>query len=157
MKGPRETTNKQTTNTKKNNIMKTKSQNVVATSANFKQFVEDEAASHGAPSKSKDWLLANHREIADAMHQFVEKYRYEMIEDLQPVMVEESNEDGETVLVDSGEVETVEIEVDRFAIAVQEVLSARMDTVRVNSASAKLADAEKELAELRRQLEALQG
>jgi hypothetical protein len=135
----------------------TTKQNMIAVSTVAKNFVKDTAASFGGPSKSKDYLLASEREVFDAMVSFVESTRYVTRSVESPVMIEETNDEGETILVDSGEVEIVNVEADAFGEAIGEVLASRMDTVRVNTAGAKLKAAETELAELRAQLAALQG
>jgi hypothetical protein len=126
----------------------TKKQNVIAVSANMKQFVEDEAVSFSAPNKGGDITNATNREIADAMHRFVDKTRY--VKRDFPVMMEETDEDGNSVFVDSGEVESREV--DAFGEFVSEVLAERLDNVRVNTQAAKLKSQEEELAALRAQL-----
>jgi hypothetical protein len=135
----------------------TNKQNMIAVSSTVKTFVKDCTADFGGPSKSKDFLAASEREILDGMVSYVEATRYQVREIEQPVMVEETNDKGETVMVDSEEVETVEIEVDVFAEAVNQVIADRMDSVRVNTAGAKLKNALSELETLKAQLAALTG
>jgi hypothetical protein len=118
----------------------TKKQNVIAVSAIAKQFVEDEAASHSAPNKGGDITTASNRELVDAMHRFVEANR----EQTRPVIDEEGNITGSESF-------------DAFEVVVLEVLAERLDAVRVNTAAAKLKDAQAELAELRAKLAALTG
>jgi hypothetical protein len=118
-------------------------QNMIAVSTTVKTFVKDCTADFGGPSKSKDFLAASEREILDAMTAFVEANRYQVRE------VEETNEEGETALVS--------VEVDTFGEAVNQVISDRMDSVRVNTAAAKLKSAMSELETLRAQLAALKG
>lgn len=117
-------------NTTTTTIESTKTQNIVAVSKTAKQFITDQAASFSAPSKSKEDLGASQREIVDAMHNFVEKHRY-------------SEVDG--------------VEVDGFEVEVMAVLALRGETVRANTASAKLEAAHKELEELRARLAQLQA
>ena len=118
----------------------TTKQNVIATSATAKQFVEDEAASHKAPNKGGDITHATNREIVDAMYRFVEANR----EQTRPVMDESGNITGSESF-------------DAFEETVMGVLAERLDTVRTNTAAAKLKDAQDELAALRAQLAALTG
>lgn len=130
-------------------IVTTTVQNMIAVSLSTKQFVSDEAASQFAPSKSKDSLVASQREVADAMVNFIASRRYELVTESQAVKVEETDDNGLTTLVDTGEVEDVIVEKDRFAEAIQAVLALRMDTVRANTSAAKITSMELELAELR--------
>jgi hypothetical protein len=118
----------------------TKKQNVIATSESAIQFVKDEAASFSAPNKGGDITTASNREIVDAMHRFVEANR----EQTRPVIDEEGNITGSESF-------------DAFEVVVMEVLAERLETVRVNTAAAKLKDAQAELAELRAKLAALTG
>lgn len=127
----------------------TTAQNMIATSLAAFTFIGDEAASFSAPNKGGDVTKASKREVMDAAHNFIEKYRYAKVEQEQPVMIEETSETGEVTLVDSGEVETVIVEIDRFGDEVNAVLALRLDTVRANSATAKVKSLEAELAELK--------
>lgn len=135
----------------------TTKQNMIAVSLTSKNFVQDSTKDFGGPSKTKDFLAASEREIVDGMVAFIESTRYVNRSEVVPVMVEEMNDEGEIVLVDSGEVETVSYEVDAFGEAVGSVLAARLDAVRVNTAGAKLKEAQDELAILKAQLAALTG
>ncbi len=132
-------------------------QNMIAVSATVKTFVQDCTADFGGPSKSKEFLAASEREILDGMMAYVEKTRYQKREETRPVMVEETNEQGEAILVDSGKTETVTVEFDAFGEVMADVIKSRMDSVRINTAAAKLKSAEAELAELRAKLAALTG
>jgi len=123
--------------------MQATKQNMIAVSSTVKQFVKDCTADFGGPSKSKDFLAANEREILDAMVSFVEATRY------QTETVEETNDEGESILVN--------VEIDRFGEAVQAVIAGRMDSVRVNTAAAKLKSVEAELAELKAKLASLES
>ena len=127
----------------------TTQQNMIATSATAFQFITDEAASQSALNKGGDITKASKREVMDAAMNFIEAKRYEKVLEERPVMIEETSEAGESVLVDSGETELVEVEHDRFAEAIQSVLALRLDTVRTNSATAKVKSLEAELAELK--------
>lgn len=129
--------------------MKTTTQNMIATSAAAFTFVTDEAASQSALNKGGDITNASKREVMDAAMNFIEAKRYERLLEEQPVMIEESDENGNVTLVDSGETQLVEVEVDRFAEAIQSVLALRLDTVRSNSATAMVKNLQAELAELK--------
>jgi hypothetical protein len=135
----------------------TTKQNMIAVSITSKNFVQDSTKDFGGPSKTKEFLAASEREIVDGMVSFIEATRYVSREEIRPVMVEEMNDAGEIALVDSGEVETVTVEVDSFAETMAGILAARMDSVRVNTAGAKLKEAQDELAILKAQLAALTG
>lgn len=127
----------------------TTAQNMIATSLAAFTFIGDEAASQYAPNKGGDITKASRREVMDAAMNFIEAKRYEKVMEESPVMIEETSETGEVTLVDSGEVKLVEVEYDRFAEAIQDVLRLRLDTVRANSATAKVKSLEAELAELK--------
>ena len=127
----------------------TTAQNMIATSLACFTFIGDEAASQSALNKGGDITKASKREVMDAAMNFIEANRYEKVLEEQPIMIEETNEQGEVTLADSGEVEIVEVEHDRFAEAIQSVLALRLDTVRTNSATAKVKSLEAELAELK--------
>jgi len=135
----------------------TTKQNMIAVSITSKNFVQDSTKDFGGPSKTKDFLAASEREIVDGMVAFIESTRYVNREEIRPVMVEEMNDEGEIALVDSGEVETVTVEVDAFGEVMAGVMAARIDAVRVNTAGAKLKEAQDELAILKAQLAALTG
>ena len=111
-------------------------QSVIAVSAPSKTFISDESASHLAPNKGGDMQAASHRELVDAMVEFIESNRYEQHVD------------------DSGEL----VEIDKFTETVQQVLTRRIDTVRVreNTLGKKLERANQELEEMRAMLAALQ-
>jgi hypothetical protein len=107
----------------------TTQQNIVAISSTAKQYIVDQAASYSAPSKSKEDLGASQREIVDAMHNFIEKHRY--------------------AIVEGGE------ELDMFEAEVHAVLALRGETVRANTLKSIVANQEQELAALRAKLAAL--
>ena len=129
--------------------MKTTTQNMIAVSAACFTFIGDEAASFTAPNKGGDITKASRREVMDAVVNFIEAKRYETVWEEQPVMIEQVDDDGNVTFIDSGEVESVEVEHDRFGEAIQAVLALRLETVRVNTAAAKVKDLEAELAELK--------
>ena len=126
-------------------------QNVVAMSTAAKTFFGDEAASFSALNKGGEVTQASQREIADAMVEFITATRYVKRE--TPVMVEETNEQGETILVDSGEVELVEV--DAFGEVVESVLAGRLTTSRANSGTAKIKSLVEELAAMKAKFAAL--
>lgn len=113
----------------------------VAISSTAKQFIADQAASFSALNKGGDMQAASHRELVDAMVEFVENNRYAAAE----------------IAGNDGEFEAVEI--DNFEIALQSVMSRRLDTVRVreNTISKKLEAANQELVKMRAMLDAMQA
>ena len=112
---------------------------MIAVSAEFKSFVTDLCAEYPMqPGKSKDHDLTQ-REACDAMLAFVEAHR--------TGEREETNEQGENVIVP----------IDLLDLEVKRTLALRAATARANSATAKLAEKEKELEALRAQLAALTG
>lgn len=125
-------------------------QNVVAVSLTAKTFISDSTSDFAAPSKSKESLNASEREIVDGLVRFVEKYRYETVEEFETEVNEET---GETV--ETGNI--IEIEVDHFEKIMGEVMAERMETTRANGSSVKLAALEAEAAELRAELARLRG
>jgi hypothetical protein len=129
---------------------KKSTQSMIATSQAAYQFVEDEAASFSAPNKGGDITNATKRELVDAMHRFVEATRY--VTHQRPVMAEETSEQGETILIETGEVE--DFEVDAFGETIEAVLAERLTTQRANSGAAKIASLQDELAKLRAELAA---
>jgi hypothetical protein len=127
-----------------------KKQTVVAVSETAKQFIADSTADFGAPSKSKDWMQANEREIVDGLVAFVSKFRYEKIEEFATALDEETGE-----MVETGEI--VEIEVDHFSSVMDEIMAERMERTRSNGSSVKIATLEAERAALLAELAALKG
>jgi hypothetical protein len=133
----------------------TTKQNMIAVSLACKTFVQDCTADFGGPSKSKPFLAASEREIVDGLVAFVEKTRYVTRQRIK--QVEETDAEGNTRLFDCPLGTVEDYEVDTFAEVMDEIIAGRLDTVRTNSASAKLKSAEAELAELRAKLAALMG
>ena len=125
-------------------------QNVVAVSLTAKTFIADSTADFVAPSKSKEALNASEREIVDGLVRFVEKFRYETIEEFVQALNEETGEMEET-----GEI--AEIEVDHFEKIMAEVMAERMETTRSNGSTVKIASLEAERAALLAELAALRG
>ena len=125
-------------------------QNVVAVSLPAKTFISDSTADFSAPSKSKESLNASEREIVDGLVKFVEKFRYETVEEFATRFNEETGEHEET-----GEIESVEV--DHFALIMSEVMAERMETTRSNGSSIKIASLEAERAALLAELAALRG
>ncbi len=132
-------------------------QNVIAVSVLTKQWVKDATCDFSGPSKTAGVTNASEREIVDAMQSFVEKHRYETEEQIQP----EIDSEGNPVLDAEGNpVETiVEVEIDRFAIEVNAVLSERLTTTRTrtNTAAVKVASLEAEREALLAKIAALEA
>ena len=127
-----------------------KKQNMVAVSEETKQFISDEAASFSALNKGGDIQNASQREIADSMVDFITANRYQMVE--KPVMVEETNDEGESIFIDSGETEP--FEVDAFEEMVNGQMAKRLTNVRQGSGSAKIKTLEETIAALKAELAA---
>jgi hypothetical protein len=125
-------------------------QNVVAVSLTAKTFISDSTSDFIAPSKSKEALNASEREIVDGLVRFVEKFRYETIEEFKQALNEETGEMEET-----GEIE--EIEVDHFAEIMAEVMAERMEISRSNGSTVKIKALEDERAALLAELALLRG
>lgn len=114
-------------------------QNMIAVSTEAKQFIINLCGQYlDQPGKSKSHDLTQ-REAVDALVAFAEANR----EGIR----EETNEEGETVLVT----------VDLLDLEVKRTLALRAATTRANTAAAKLAEKEKELEALKAQIAALTG
>lgn len=125
-------------------------QNVVAVSLTAKQFIKDSTFDFSAPSKSKEVLNASEREVVDGLVKFIEKFRYETVEEFETVLNDETGEMEETGNI-------LEVEVDHFAIVMAEVMAERMETTRANGSTAKITALEAEAAALRAELAVLRG
>lgn len=112
---------------------------MIAVSETAKQFVQSMTGAFGGPSKTKDFMPMTEREAVDTLVAVAESVR--------KVEREETNEEGESVLV----------EVDLLALEAKRTLALRAATTRANTATAKLEAKEKELEELRALLAKLQG
>lgn len=114
-------------------------QNMIAVSAEFKSFITGLCAAYPEqPGKTKPHDLTQ-REACDALQAVAESVRN--------VEREETDEHGNTALVT---VDLVDLEIRR-------TLALRGAVNRANSATAKLAEKEKELETLKAQLAALMG
>jgi hypothetical protein len=114
-------------------------QNMIAISQTAKDFIVALCACYlDQPGKTKSHDLTQ-REAMDTLVAFAENNR--------EGTKEETNEDGETVLV----------AVDLLDLEVRRTLALRAATVRANSATSKLEAKEKELEELRAMLAKLQS
>lgn len=119
--------------------MQANKQNMIAVSADAKGFIVALCAKYpNQPGKTSEYDLT-HREAVDALVEFAKANRNGERE--------ETNEAGETVLVP----------VDLLDLEVKRTLALRAATARANSATAKLAEKEKELETLKAQLAALMG
>jgi len=131
-----------------------KKQDMIAVSGDFKDFIVGCTEIFGASSASKDYMAATQKEICDAMHAFVEANRFSEVE----IEVQSRDGDGAPIFEDGEPVmEKVLEKRDGFALEVNRTLALRAATSRANSASAKLAEKDKELQELRAMLAKLQG
>ena len=133
-----------------------KAQDMIAVSADFKDFIVEQTTIFGASSASKDYMAATQKEVCDAMLEFVKAHR---ITGKEPVELETFDVDGQPIVDSEGNpvMETVERDIDGFALEMSRTLALRAATSRANSASAKLAEKEKELQELREMLAKLQS
>lgn len=125
-------------------------QNVVAVSLTAKTFISDSTADFSAPSKSKESLNASEREIVDGLVKFVEKFRYETVEEFETELDEETGEQVETGNI-------LEVEVDHFEKIMMEIMAERMETTRSNGSVVKIKALEEERAALLAELAALRG
>ena len=118
----------------KNHRKRMKKQNMIAVSSTVKTFVQDCTADFGGPSKSKEFMAASEREIADGLVKFVETNRYQT----------ESDEEGN------------QIERDLFAEVMNQIITDRLGETRERvTVTAKLAAAEAKQAALIERLKAL--
>lgn len=107
---------------------------MIAVSSTVKTFVQDCTADFGGPSKSKEFMAASEREIADGLVKFVETNRYQT----------ESDEEGN------------QIERDLFAEVMNQIITDRLGETRERvTVTAKLAAAEAKQAALIERLKAL--
>jgi hypothetical protein len=138
---------------------KTAKQLVIAVSERVKTWVKDTAASFSAPSKSKDILAASEREVLDALVDFAEKYRYQQVPTTEEIVLNEGTPEETTETVEMFDTDGAPIthEVDFFGVELEAVMALRMETTRTNSSSAKIAEKENEIAELKAMIAALQG
>lgn len=138
---------------------KTKAQLVIAVSGAVKTWVKDTASTYSAPSKSKDDLFASEREVMDALVNLVEAHRYQQAPTLEEVILNEGTPEEYREWVQSYDTDGNEIthEIDLFEIEIVKVMAERMETTRTNSSTAKIAEKENEIAELKAMIAALQG
>lgn len=117
-----------------------KKQNMVAVSEDSKGFIVALCERFpDQPGKGDKPYDLTQREAVDAIVAFAETHGV--------VEVEETNDQGETILV----------KVDHLAKEVQRTLALRGATVRANSATAALSEAQKELAEAERKMAELEA
>lgn len=148
-----------TTTTTPTATAKTAKQLVIAVSDRVKTWTKDTAASYSAPSKSKDVLFASEREVMDALVNLVELHRYQQAPTMEIVTIGEGEETEEHE-IQSVNPETGELvfhEVDLFEIEIEKVMAERMENTRTNSSTAKIAEKENEIAELKAMIAKLQG
>jgi hypothetical protein len=121
-------------------------QDIIAVTPIAKAFVRETTETFGAPSKSKDFMNATEKEVVDAMVQFIEKNRFAMEEQIVPVM----DENGVQKLDENGQPEETiaEVEIDLFGRELQGIMKERMSFTRVNTATARIAELEAQLAAL---------
>ena len=106
-------------------------QNMIAVSIEAKSFVQSLTASFGGPSKTKDFLALSEREAVDALVEFAQANRI--------TVTQEVNDEGEEY----------ELEHDGLALEIARTIALRAATVRANTATAKLAEKEQELEEMK--------
>lgn len=106
-------------------------QNMIAVSIEAKSFVQSLTAAFGGPSKTKDFLALSEREAVDSLVEFAQANRI--------TVTQEVNDEGEEY----------ELEHDGLALEIARTIALRAATVRANTATAKLAEKEQELAEMK--------
>jgi hypothetical protein len=111
--------------------MQKQKQNMIAVSIEAKTFVQSLTTSFGGPSKTKEFLALSEREAVDALVEFAQANRY--------TVTDEVTDEGEAY----------ELTHDGLALEIDRTIALRAATVRANTATAKLAEKEQELAEMK--------